>query len=519
MRAAAGRLLPVALVLAAACLRGALLQTPGAAEPRRPLFEKLRRLEAQFRWFQEVTLTRLQEMAENYNLSHSLHTKMEQLLQKQESLELVANGSRAASQEELHRLQAWVEKLGRSGKKQALRIRALEEAWQETLQQQPRRQQESRLSNLTQEFKSHRQDFQHVAVQQRSLQKALESLQDALRSQESKLGNIKRRLKSLKQKEALSTPWTAARRLGSEKASEAAGGQSPTLKKLGARHRQQGGDLEALAKSQVALQRSSLLSQEASPLQVDPGPASSPEQQILEQLPHGPAKAPAEEKPPGRPRKPGTRCNVDAMLVFPNASIENFVAFQPGLQTSLLELSLCSWVRTSAHYLGTILSYATEENDNKLVLHGRDAAPRNSIHFVIGDPAFRELPVGAVLDGRWHHICVIWSSLQGRYWFYLDRRLASLGSNFQKGYEIPPQGSLLLGQEQDTLGGGFESSESFVGFLAGFAMWGRVLLPGEVSSIALGEDLPRGTVLTLANVSMLSGSVQKVDCPCLEHCL
>lgn len=207
------------------------------------------------------------------------------------------------------------------------------------------------------------------------------------------------------------------------------------------------------------------------------------------------------------------------MLVFPNASTENFAAFQPSLQTSLLELSLCSWVRTSARYLGTILSYATEENDNKLVLHGRDAAPRNSIHFVIGDPAFRELPVGAVLDGRWHHVCVIWSSLQGRYWFYLDRRLASLGSNFRKGYEIPSQGSLLLGQEQDTLGGGFESSESFVGLLAGFAMWGRALLPGEVSSIALGEGLPRGTVLTLANVSMLSGSVRKVDCTCLEHCL
>ncbi|KAM3826789.1 pentraxin-4 isoform 2-T2 [Vipera latastei] len=509
MRAAAG-FVSVALVLAAACLRGALLQPPGAAELRRPLFEKLRRLEAQFRWFQEVTLARLQEMAENYNLSHNLHTKMDQLLQKQESLELVANGSRASSQEELHRLQAWVKKLERSGKKQVLRIRALEEAWQETLQQQLRPQQESRLSNLSREFKSHQQDFWHMAVQQRSLQKALESLQDALRSQGSKLGSIKRRLESLKQREALPSPWTAA---------QAAGGQSPTSKKLRARHRQQGGHLEALAKSPAALQSGSLLSQEASPLQVDPGPASSPEQQILEQPPPGPAKAPAKEKPPGRPRKPGTRCNVDAMLVFPNASTKNFAAFQPGLQTSLLELSLCSWVRTSARYLGTILSYATEENDNKLVLHGRDAAPRNSIHFVIGDPAFRELPVGAVLDGRWHHVCVIWSSLQGRYWFYLDRRLASLGSNFQKDYEIPPHGSLLLGQEQDTLGGGFESSESFVGLLAGFAMWGRVLLPGEVSSIALGEGLPHGTVLTLANVSTLSGSVRKVDCPCLEHCL
>ncbi|XP_013925142.1 PREDICTED: pentraxin-4 [Thamnophis sirtalis] len=507
MRAAAG-VVSVALVLAAACLRGALLQSAGAAGQRRPFFERLRRLEAQFRQFQAVTLTHFQETGENYNLSLNLNTKVDQLLQKQERLQLVANGSRASTQEELHRLQTWVKKLERKGEKQALRIRALEEAWEEQKQQE---QQESRLSNLTQELESHREDFRDVAIRQQSLQKTLQSLQDLLHRQGSKLGSIKRKLKSLKQKEALPSPWTAAHPFGSEEASQAAGGQSPTLKKLRAKHHQLGGRLEAPA------ERGPLLGQVASHLQVDPGPASSPQTPTEE--PPGPAKVPVGEKPPGGTRKPGTRCNVGAMLVFPNASTQNFAAFQPSLQTSLLELSLCSWVRTSARYLGTILSYATEENDNKLVLHGRDAAPRNAIHFVIGDPTFRELPVGAVLDGRWHHACVIWSSLQGRYWFYLDRRLASLGTNFRKGYEIPPHGSLLLGQDQDVLGGGFESSESFVGLLAGFAMWDRALLPGEVSSIALGEGLPCGTVLTLANVSMLSGSVRKVDCTCLEHCL
>lgn len=206
------------------------------------------------------------------------------------------------------------------------------------------------------------------------------------------------------------------------------------------------------------------------------------------------------------------------MLVFPNASTANFAAFARGFPAGLLELSLCSWVQTSAGYVGTILSYATEENDNKLVLHGRDAPPRGAVHFVIGDPAFRELPVGRLLGGGWHHACVIWSSLQGRYWFYVDRRLASAGSGFQKGYEIPPGGSLVLGQEQDSLGGGFEPSEAFVGLLAGFAMWGRALAPGEVSAIATGQGLPRGAILTLANVSTLSGAVRKVDCACLEHC-
>lgn len=207
------------------------------------------------------------------------------------------------------------------------------------------------------------------------------------------------------------------------------------------------------------------------------------------------------------------------MLAFPNASTESPAAFGPSFHTGLLEFSLCSWVRTGARYLGTILSYATEDNDNKLVLHGRDAAPRDAIHFVIGDPAFRELPVGRLLDRQWHHLCVIWSSLQGRYWFYVDRRLVSLGSSFRKGYEIPARGSLVLGQEQDTLGGGFEPSEAFVGNLAGLAMWDRALSPGEVSGIAIGNGLPRGPIFSLANITKLSGAVQKVSCSCLEHCL
>lgn len=212
-------------------------------------------------------------------------------------------------------------------------------------------------------------------------------------------------------------------------------------------------------------------------------------------------------------------CNVDSMLIFPNSSTENFATFSKELREPLHELSICSWVKTNVSYLGTILSYATEENDNKLVLHGRHGATFNSLHFVIGDPAFRELPVFPLADGGWHHTCFIWSSIQGKYWFYVDRRLISTGSRFQKGYEIPPGGSLVLGQEQDTLGGGFDSSEAFVGYLAGLAVWNRAITPGEVSGIATGKGLPRGTILTIADASHLHGSVERVHCSCLEHCL
>ena len=76
----------------------------------------------------------------------------------------------------------------------------------------------------------------------------------------------------------------------------------------------------------------------------------------------------------------------------------------------------------------------------------------------------------------------------------------------------------MLGQEQDRVGGGFDSSEAFVGSMAGLAIWDRVLVPGEVSNLAMGKALPTGAILTLANASLVGGFVQRVNCTCLQLC-
>ncbi|KAG9329471.1 hypothetical protein JZ751_004564, partial [Albula glossodonta] len=210
------------------------------------------------------------------------------------------------------------------------------------------------------------------------------------------------------------------------------------------------------------------------------------------------------------PKAKGAICNVKSALSFPSASTLNYVTFRKGLARGLLELSLCTWLRVGAGvgYVGTLLSYATEDNDNKLVLYGRNSSRGPTLDFVIGDPAYRELPVEGVLDGHWHHLCVVWSSIEGRFWHYTDRRLTSTGSRFQKGYEVPAGGAVVLGQEQDVVGGGFDEAEAFVGELAGFTMWDRALSPGEVSGVATGRGLPRGTVLTLDDIEQPNGDVQ-----------
>lgn len=238
-------------------------------------------------------------------------------------------------------------------------------------------------------------------------------------------------------------------------------------------------------------------------------------------------------------------CNVDSMLFFPSASAENYVTFSLTLP-DLPELSVCLWLRVEASHVGTLLSYATDDNDNQLVLYGRNSsatfpsfsassssshssspfsAPSHayssspSLDFVIGDPVYRRLPASSLLDTRWHHLCVLWSSIQGRFWHYSDRRLTSSGSNFRKGWEIPGGGSVVLGQEQDTVGGGFDPAEGFAGQVAGFRVWNRVLSPSEVEGVADGRGVPRGVVLGMEDIKEVHGEVQQVACECLEHCV
>nr|XP_005886926.1 PREDICTED: pentraxin-4 [Bos mutus] len=436
-----GRALPFFLILVHIYLHGALSQTTGPVGQRKPFFERLRRLEEQFRRFQEVTLTHLQGIASHYNLSFDIEARFQSLAHESRAVALALNQSQVAVQDKLGHLRTWVRRTQRRGRKADHRLLALSAAMSEGSARRAREQERQRAA------------VSGLARDVRALQDALLHLTPLVQSQSTRLAALEGAFLALS---ALTPPHTPPSKKGT-------------------------------AQEMACLQPS--------------GPISL--EQISLHL-HGSGGL--------------TICNVGPALIFPNASTMNVGFLRPGFLTGLRALSICSWVRTAADHLGTLLSYATEENDNKLVLHGRDSLAPGSVHFVIGDPAFRELPLQPLLDGQWHHVCVIWTSILGRYWLHVDRRLVATGSRFREGYEIPPGGSLVLGQEQDHVGGGFDSSEAFVGSMAGLAIWDRVLVPGEISNLAMGKALPTGAILTLDNATSVGGFVQRVNCTCLQLC-
>ncbi|NWI11462.1 PTX4 protein, partial [Crypturellus soui] len=470
-------MLPARLLLAALCLQGSLPQAPRPG----PLLERLRRLEEQFRRFREVTLTQLQAIAGNYNISYNIDERFRALAAQDVAAAAALHDTRATLQAELARVATATVRLRR-------KVRRLEgqvAAWGER--------QELRdllVANLTRRLAG------PAAGSRRRLRQELQRLRAAAR-----VGASAREAQGQAPLREHPKPPGQPRAVG----------RPPKASKLQAWHRRSG-RLREEGEQPLDKARNVAELREAAVDHQDVALGSPATTQML------PSEARIHEKQLPALEQPGTICGVGSVLLFPNSSVQNVAVVRAGLRVGLRALSLCAWVSTPASYLGTLLSYATEDNDNKLVVHGWDRGLPGSMHFVIGDPEFRELPVTQLLDGKWHHLCLTWSSEQGKFRFYVDRRLLAAGSGFQQGYEIPAGGSLVLGQEQDELGGDFDASEAFVGRLAGLALWSRALMPGEVASLATGQGLPPGALLTLADAS-LQGWVRRVECVCLEHCL
>uniref|UniRef100_A0A8C5U8B1 Pentraxin 4 n=1 Tax=Malurus cyaneus samueli TaxID=2593467 RepID=A0A8C5U8B1_9PASS len=459
----AGMALPLCLILAAA-LQGGLTRAPAPPARPGPLLLRLRRLEEQFLRLQEVTRNHLQSIASNYNISYNIDGRFQALTEQAEA----AVAARAALGAELARLATTGRRLRRRLKRLEGTVGALRPPH----------------SLLT-----------HSPGALLAVNPKPHGLPDTARSRDIQLEQ---------EPPGQAVPSTPSPR-------------RPKMRRW-QQHRQEDGLW----------------------LAADAGPGGAPEE---DETPRDAAPAPqtmapvlctattvTQEQPPA-PQQPGEAgygplapvpiplaCRTGAILLFPSTSAEHGAVLGLGPHRGLRALSLCAWLATSAPRLGALLSYATEDGHSKLAVRGHGGDRPGSARFVVGDGQFRELPVMPLLDGKWHHLCLTWSSGQGQYRFYVDRRLLAAGSGFQQGYEIPAGGSLVLGWEQDGPNRDLGTAEAFVGHLAGFALWRRALLPGEVARMAIGRSLPRGPVLTLTDAS-LQGGVRRVACPCLQHCL
>ncbi|CAL8270936.1 unnamed protein product [Lota lota] len=142
--------------------------------------------------------------------------------------------------------------------------------------------------------------------------------------------------------------------------------------------------------------------------------------------------------------------------------------------------TVCMWLKSNASPgVGTPFSYAVPGQANELVLIEWG---NNPMELLVNDKVAK-LPF-LINDGKWHHICVTWTTRDGVWEAFQDGVMRGSGENLAPYHPIKPQGLLILGQEQDTYGGGFDATQAFVGDLANFHMWDRKLSVGEIYNLS-----------------------------------
>eukprot|EP00062_Callorhinchus_milii_P023379 gi/632982157/ref/XP_007907983.1/ PREDICTED: neuronal pentraxin receptor [Callorhinchus milii] len=157
----------------------------------------------------------------------------------------------------------------------------------------------------------------------------------------------------------------------------------------------------------------------------------------------------------------------------------------------MYSFTICLWLKSDASMrIGTPFSYAVPGQTNEIVLLEWG---NNPIELLV-NAKVAQLPL-RVKDGRWHHVCVTWTTRDGTWEAYQDGTRWGTGDNLAPWHAIKPGGILIFGQEQDTLGGRFDATQAFVGELAQFNVWDRVLTSAEIISIANCSAGTAGNVL------------------------
>ncbi len=123
---------------------------------------------------------------------------------------------------------------------------------------------------------------------------------------------------------------------------------------------------------------------------------------------------------------------------------------------------------------GTPFSYATTaDGDNTFLIY-------NYRNFQIYVRGVATTPTGvSANDGQWHHIATTWSSGTGECLLYRDGLLVCR-TNLVGGTALPSGGTLVLGQDQDSVGGGFDATQAFLGRLDEVRIWNRVRSQAEI---------------------------------------
>ncbi|XP_035751738.1 serum amyloid P-component [Egretta garzetta] len=207
--------------------------------------------------------------------------------------------------------------------------------------------------------------------------------------------------------------------------------------------------------------------------------------------------------PPGLPVHP-LSCPQDLyrkVFVFRKDPSDAYVVLRAKLEQPLQNFTVCLRSYTDLTRPHSLFSYATKAQDNEILLF--KPKPSEYRLYVGGKFVTFRVPEG---HGDWEHVCASWESATGIAEFWLNGKPWPR-KGLQRGYTVGVEAAILLGQEQDAFGGGFDVYNSFSGELAEVYLWDVGLSPDKMRAAYQSLYLPPAVLAWKSLVYEVKGDV------------
>ncbi|NOT22470.1 MAG: DUF4347 domain-containing protein [Nitrospiraceae bacterium] len=132
-----------------------------------------------------------------------------------------------------------------------------------------------------------------------------------------------------------------------------------------------------------------------------------------------------------------------------------------------------------------LLSYATTGSDNEVRVGIAQTAPSTCQLTLTINGSRVDLSgydASRLFDGGQHHLGATWSATNGGYSFYVDGHQVGTGTGLQTGYTTRSSGTVVVGMDQDRVGGGFQTNQVFKGTLQDVRVFNDVRTAAEISA-------------------------------------
>ncbi|MDH3293603.1 MAG: S8 family serine peptidase, partial [Acidimicrobiia bacterium] len=163
------------------------------------------------------------------------------------------------------------------------------------------------------------------------------------------------------------------------------------------------------------------------------------------------------------------------------------------------DITASMWIKTSKTGQQALVSGANAGNSNEYLIF---LASSTQLRLYAGENASGafQWTIPSLADGAWHHLAVVRNDTLNQATVYVDGIRQTLFGSTLNPIDLDT-GGLLLGQEQDSVGGGFDPGQAFSGSLDEVRLFTRVLTQAEIDLLALRDGTPPSPPATLSAVA------------------